>query len=137
MVDRRTATAGAAMASFFLAAGFVTASTPPTISFTREQAQRGQFAYMQNCALCHNTDLSGRYGPALKGPGGNLTMKTLGYVFSYMTAHMPMGDAGGLSNQDYADIMAFLLQANGLRPDRQPLIPVEAMKSQVIIGTAR
>jgi hypothetical protein len=64
-------------------------------------------------------------------------MKTLGYVYSYMTAHMPMGNAGGLSDQDYADIMAFLLQANGLHPGSQPLIPAEAMKSQVIIGTAR
>jgi hypothetical protein len=54
-----------------------------------------------------------------------------------MTAHMPMGNAGGLSDQDYADIMAFLLQANGLHPGSQPLIPAEAMKSQVIIGTAR
>src|SRR6185436_21148281 len=42
----------------------------PNISsgvFTAEQAKQGQEQFEATCARCHNSDLSGDRGPALKG----------------------------------------------------------------------
>ncbi len=42
-----------------------------------------------------------------------------------MSANMPPGQAGVLSSDDYAELMAFLLQAGGSRAGEKPL-PADA-----------
>ncbi len=103
-----------------LAAGSKPAA-PPRVSYTAGQAWQGRFAYIQNCAECHAGDLHGYHGPALAGDGSNVPWQTPLAVWQYLTVQMPVGNAGGLSQRDYLDIMAFILRSNGMRPGRAAL----------------
>jgi mono/diheme cytochrome c family protein len=104
-------TATSAGAAF--AAGSRHAPAPAPASFTAAQAYQGRFAYIQNCAECHGGDLGGQFGPALVGPHSNVPWQTPQAFYSYMTVQMPVGNAGGLSQADYLNIAAFVLQSNG------------------------
>jgi len=85
-------------------------------SFTSAQAYQGRFDYIQECGECHAGDLGGQFGPALRGPDSNVPWQTPADVWSFMIAQMPVGNAGGLSQAEYLDIEAFLLQQNGRKP---------------------
>ena len=52
-------------------------------------------------------------------PSGNLQWDTVTYVYNYVTAHMPAGNAGGLSQKEYVEIMAFLLKATPCSAGRE------------------
>jgi mono/diheme cytochrome c family protein len=95
---------------------------PP--SFTQAQAQQGGEVYTDHCASCHGANLNdGQFGPALKGArfksqwGG----KSVGALFTYLSANMPPGQAGVLAADDYANLIAFLLQSNGEAAGDKPL----------------
>jgi alcohol dehydrogenase (cytochrome c) len=87
--------------------------------FTAGQAEAGARDYLQNCAGCHGNGLAGANdSPALAGPGfmqswGNRSTKAL---YQFVSTSMPVGNPGGLTPTTYADILAFLLRANGARP---------------------
>ncbi|HTU82566.1 MAG TPA: c-type cytochrome [Candidatus Acidoferrales bacterium] len=114
------------------AAGAV--QNPPAPSYTVLQAHHGQTLYYEQCAECHGGMLEGQIGPALAGGDGNVQWETVSYVWTYVTAHMPAGNAGGLSLSDYADILAFLLQEHGHVPGRARLTPKIAMESEAYFG---
>jgi alcohol dehydrogenase (cytochrome c) len=88
-------------------------------SFTTSQAERGKLAYSNSCANCHGANLDdGEFGPALKGVS---FQKKWGAqpptaLFSYLLQKMPPADPGTLGGQVYADVEAYILQANGLQP---------------------
>ncbi len=89
--------------------------------FTAAQAANGRTLYQDNCAACHQPDLSGRNeAPPLAGANfmstwGSRTTKDL---FDYMAATMPPG-GGTLLPPDYAAITSFVLQSNGASPGGQ------------------
>ena len=84
--------------------------------FTAVQAAAGERAYLENCAGCHGNTLAGANdSPALAGPGfmqswGSRSTKAL---YQFISVSMPAGNPGSLSPTTYADILAFLLRANG------------------------
>ena len=83
--------------------------------FTAEQAARGRQAYEANCAECHMADLSGHeYAGALAGFGFQLKWEdaSVAEVFGRVRS-MPLGRGGSLTSQEYLDILAYMLQANG------------------------
>jgi mono/diheme cytochrome c family protein len=98
------------------AVGTVTVAAP---SFDRAQAQHGKRLYAGHCAKCHGADMQGITAPALSGaafaPASNAHL-TIGGVYAYMATNMPADRPGKLKDQEYADIMAFLLNANGYVP---------------------
>jgi mono/diheme cytochrome c family protein len=82
-------------------------------------ATRGAALYADNCSYCHLVDLSGGdLAPALTGPSfaARWTGKPLREVFDYTRTAMPLNSPGGLSLQQNADILAFLLQEAGFAP---------------------
>ena len=92
--------------------------------FTAQQADAGRAAYQANCAGCHAADLSG-IGNALPLAGtpfvsgwGN---RTVGDLVGFMEGAMPPNNPGGLGEQNYLNITAFILQTNGARAGNQPL----------------
>jgi mono/diheme cytochrome c family protein len=101
------------------AAGGVTASgvgdTAP-VSFTADQVTRGSDIYAERCVQCHGDQLdNGEFGGApLNGKyfkqhwGGG----TAGGLVAFMKAKMPPDRPGSLTDQSYADLAAFLLDAN-------------------------
>jgi mono/diheme cytochrome c family protein len=102
--------------------GAGTTNVPPKrISFTQEQANRGKTAYMVNCSACHGADLGGQYGPALAGPNTNISWQTGADLWGYTIEMMPVGNAGGLPQTDYLNIVAYVLQQNGQHPGKQAL----------------
>src|SRR5690349_4539732 len=92
--------------------------------FTAQQADAGRAAYQANCAGCHAADLSG-IGNALPLSGlpftGSWGNRTVGDLVGFMEGAMPPNNPGGLGEQNYLNIAAFVLQSNGARAGNQPL----------------
>jgi mono/diheme cytochrome c family protein len=106
-------------------------------AYTADQAARGGKAYADNCALCHGADFAGGPGaPSLTGPEFlfGWTGKSVGALFTYLHDKMPPGQAGSLSDQDYADIAAAVLNANGVPAGGQALAGGTAAASASVIA---
>lgn len=93
-------------------------AAPPAASggYTEAQATRGAALYAENCGQCHSLDLAGGdLAPALTGPAFTVrwTSRPLSDVFDYMRTQMPLNSPGGLSAQQNADLLAFLLKKAG------------------------
>ncbi|AXF25389.1 cytochrome C [Burkholderia pyrrocinia] len=85
-------------------------------AFDAAQAAHGKTLYVNSCAKCHGADLEGNTAPALSGPSFaplSHSHLTIGGVFGYMASNMPADQPGKLKDDDYADLMAFLLASNG------------------------
>ena len=97
-------------------AAVVGASGEP-VSFTAEQAARGKTAYDANCVSCHGPDLvSANYGPPLAGAyfDGKWMGKTAAALYTHAHDRMPPSRPGQLGDGTYADLVAYILQVNGL-----------------------
>src|SRR5436305_11659644 len=84
--------------------------------YTSAQAQRGQAVYAERCASCHRADLGGFSGPPLKG---DLFMDrwrefNLSVLDWLIRNTMPATAPGTLSEENYLDILAWILQTNEL-----------------------
>jgi len=86
-----------------------------TWSFTPEQVTAGRTAYEQNCSSCHGANLrqlpeallAGREFVAAWGSRGT------NELVDRMRTTMPLGNPGGLPEETYAAIAAYVLQFNG------------------------
>lgn len=89
--------------------------------YTAAQAAEGRAAYEANCAACHGTNLDMTVplaGPAFMGTWRGRTTRDL---FRAIQESMPPDRPASLPEQTYTDIVAYLLQANGIPPGDQPL----------------
>jgi cytochrome c5 len=91
--------------------------------FTTEQARQGQEQFEATCARCHNSDLSGDRGPALKGDRFMATWgsRDVSRLFSKIKESMPQNRPNSLSDEAYLAIVTHLLQANGFPAGGKPL----------------
>jgi len=97
-------------------------------NFTRAQAAQGQSAFDEHCATCHGPNLGdGVYGPALEGAGfvQKWGGKSLGELFARTFFTMPPAEPGSLSHETYVEILAYVLQKNGVHegPEKLPTDP--------------
>jgi mono/diheme cytochrome c family protein len=96
-------------------------------SFTQDQADRGETAYRHSCVDCHGTTLdNGEFGgPPLKGSyfANHWAAGNVAALFSYMKARMPLDRPGGLDDEAYADLTAYILSQNGYAPGDKELTP--------------
>ena len=103
-----------------VAAGAVAAGQGRTVwdgVYTAEQARRGAEAYEQACAECHGSDLGGGdMAPGLAGV--EFIYNWHGFsardLFERLRVSMPPDRPNRVSRQDKADILAFMLEANGM-----------------------
>ena len=106
--------------------------------FTAVQADRGKENYLSGrCGGCHKLDLTGDRGPALKGEDfiahwENGSVVTL---FDKIRETMPQNSPNDVTEDAKADIVAYLLQANGfpagkteLRADAESLGIVDIVR---------
>ena len=95
--------------------------------FTQEQVDRGQALYEQNCASCHGRELvsSDADIPTLTAPAFRWSwqMHTLAERFERISTTMPPGANGSLSDQEYVDIITYILNFNGYPAGEQELTP--------------
>jgi len=84
--------------------------------YSQEQADRGLAAYSRNCARCHQADLNGTGGaPALRTSTftENWREGYLSNLFHHVQTWMPPQDRKGtLPEQQYLDVVAYILSAN-------------------------
>lgn len=102
------------------------AATQPA-SFTAEQVARGKVAYDSNCSTCHGPDLlSARYGPPLAGALFARTWgeRSVGELYAYTHDRMPPSRPGSLPDETYADIVAHILNVNGI-PEGDTELPAD------------
>ncbi|GBQ93541.1 cytochrome c class I [Acetobacter nitrogenifigens DSM 23921 = NBRC 105050] len=98
--------------------------------YTSAQADAGKKEYADNCAQCHGDNLEGMAGPALKGknfasPKANFHVSD---IFTIVSQNMPATQPGSLTHDQYVNIMAFLLQQNGM-PAGSTALTFDAAKS--------
>lgn len=108
------------------------AQQPAGGSYTAAQATSGQAVYDRRCAGCHLKDMSGSTGPGLAGQSfldgwGN---KPASEFFELIKSTMPQGGESSLTNEEYVNIVAYILQANGHSAGEQELLA----DSAVLIG---
>lgn len=115
--------------ALFAATGAEAASTWDGV-YSDAQAQRGRQQYLQHCALCHAPSLQGNYvSPPLVGEfmpdwGGS----PLSDLYDFISTTMPLDKPGSLNAGAYADIVAYLLKANGFPSGASDLQP-DALQS--------
>lgn len=91
--------------------------------FTAAQAVRGKQVYDDNCSSCHLPGLDGSNNPTAKATGAPLTggrfvgdfgEGKVSALFNKIKRDMPAGGgrAGSLTDPQYLDVTAFLLQQN-------------------------
>lgn len=106
--------------------------------FSNAQAKRGDALYSQHCAMCHMVDMGGKE-PAPELAGDNFLSKWLGHnlgeLYTRVSTTMPAGNPGTLKPNEYADLVALLLQANNfkggaaeMKPDAAALAKVQIKK---------
>jgi mono/diheme cytochrome c family protein len=110
---------------FALAAAGLSAQAPaaakPSASqwdgvYTDAQAARGEALYVDNCIMCHGTNLAGTIlAPAVGGPEflAKWNRKRAALVFTIMQTRMPLNLSGNLSRQQNADVLAYMLKKSG------------------------
>lgn len=77
--------------------------------FTAEQAERGREVFSETCAQCHTTD---RFtGDAFRPSWSRAPASTL---FTVLRSQMPFDNPGSLDRDEYAAVMAYLFELNGL-----------------------
>jgi len=87
--------------------------------YSDAQATRGREAFVRACAYCHGTDLRGGDDPPGPALSGRIFMakwraRTVAELFLTIGETMPRNRPGSLTAETCADIVGFLLQANGL-----------------------
>src|SRR5688572_16255401 len=83
--------------------------------YTEAQAARGKMVYENQCAICHGNDLAGTSAQALKGDTAFVEKwreDSVNSLFTRIRTAMPARAPGSLSDQNYLDVVSYLLQAN-------------------------
>ena len=80
------------------------------------QIDRGQRVYGAFCANCHGVELEGAVGPTLAGARflHSWAEKGADDLYYILRTTMPKPAVGSLSKAAYADVLAFILQRNGM-----------------------
>ena len=100
-------------------------SSPESSSSTFEnQAKTGSVLFAANCASCHGANLEGTtLGPLLSGRSfvQRWGVQTPALLLGNIQANMPPGGNEGLSGADYLNIVAHILETNGVDSTDEPL----------------
>ena len=89
--------------------------------YTEAQADRGKKVYETHCVTCHLPDLDGSANPDAGARGAPLVgtrfvqdfgESRVSALFNKMKRDMPSGKPGTLTDQEYLDAAAFVLQRN-------------------------
>lgn len=111
--------------------------------FTKTQAQRGKAAYTGPCSQCHGHKLDGAPDdpdmfstPPLAGPKflRDWDGRSLAALYEYTRMTMPENNPSYLSDQEFVDIVAYMLLASGVPAGGEDL-PADAQSlSHVLIA---
>jgi cytochrome c2 len=103
-----------------------TAITTLSGVFGAAQAVSGRSLYRGSCESCHT--LSEFAGPPF---WNEWVGKTLGELFGYIRSSMPKDNPASLSDDDYVNATAFILQMNQMPPGDRALPPDSAALAKI------
>jgi S-disulfanyl-L-cysteine oxidoreductase SoxD len=104
--------------------------------YTKAQAGRGQLSYISACASCHGVALQGDSDiPELIGNSflKRWTDRPIGTLFAFTESQMPVGRPRSLGGAGYADVIAYILAANGFPDGQQELPAVGSILDKIVI----
>jgi len=106
--------------------------------FNEAQASRGEALYIDNCIMCHGSNLAGTVlAPAVAGPAflAKWNGRSLSPVFNIIQTRMPWNLSGHLSAQQNADVLAYMLKKSGspAGPNELPSRP-EALSTVMLLA---
>lgn len=104
------------------------ASDLPSASYAEAQATRGKNIYDETCGTCHQPG-------QLIGQGfvESWNNRRVWDFYALVRGTMPLDNPGGMKDQEYLDVVAYLLQANHAPPGRDSLkVDTTAMRSTKI-----
>lgn len=101
--------------------------------YTEAQAQAGSEQYEAICAACHEGA-----EPEANPPKGSEFIDRwrdapLSFLFNFIHSSMPGDKPGTLTNEQYINLTAYLLQANGYPHSTLPLTP-EKIRDTLLVG---
>ncbi len=110
-----------------------------SVPYTGAQVQSGKAQYAHSCAICHGEQLQGVSAPALAGGAFGKSHLTVASMRTIVTKQMPLTAPGSLSAAQYADIMAYLLASNCVKPGAAGNLPFPttgspAFQSVTLVG---
>ena len=86
-------------------------------AYSSAQAAHGQTLYRQACGSCHGESLDGgEHAPTLKGAAfwQEWNQQKARMLYRRIISTMPLDDPGSIPEKDVIDIVAYVLQSNGL-----------------------
>lgn len=112
-------------------------TTTSPVSYSSEQADRGETRYARDCEDCHGDDLRGGLigGPPLRGAAFEQKFANgapASAMFMFMSTMMPPNSPGRFSPEVYADLMAFILKENGFSAGEPLPSDVEALNNLIV-----
>ena len=93
-------------------------------TYTAEQAAQGKAVYAKSCASCHGQALGGsEFASALNGMtfSRNWGGKSAVELFTYINTKMPPATPGQLGPEAAAQVIAYVLQVNGIQAGQSEL----------------
>ena len=111
--------------------------------FTEVQATRGQTAYSGACSSCHGRRLNGapddpdmRSTPPLARARFLRVWegRSLATLFEYTRATMPESNPGSLTDDEFVDVIAYMLSVGGMRAGDAELRPDPSSLARIVIG---
>ena len=129
---------GQSLAAASATAGVVQAGSAP---YTKAQALAGKTQYTASCQACHGAQLQGVSAPALAGSAFGKSHLSISALRTIVTTQMPLTAPGSLTPVQYASLMAYLLEANCVKPSGNGTAPFPAtdqaaFKTVVLAGGA-
>ena len=95
--------------------------------YTEEQARRGEQLIEDVCAACH---MAGWFtGTFLQSWAGT----TVSALYEVISSTMPLDQPGALKRQQYADILAYIFELNGLPPGQEELGASKGALGEILI----
>lgn len=111
--------------------------------FSAKQAERGEAAYAAPCGRCHGFKLNGAPDdpdmfstPPIAGAKflRKWDGRSIGALFDYTRATMPANNPSFLSDQDYIDLIAYMLAVSGLPAGAEELEPDPRVLERITIS---
>jgi mono/diheme cytochrome c family protein len=92
--------------------------------YTVDQATAGADIYQAKCAKCHGAQMEGYIGPSLRGHAFQVITSRESNAFKLLlviSRNEPQDNPGGLSDEQDANVMAYILQVNGFPAGKEKL----------------
>lgn len=91
------------------------------VSYSKDQADRGEKLFSRACQECHGDDLKGGLNGGAPLRGSAFEEKyaegaPASILYVYVSNQMPPNSPGRYSANDYADLVAYILKRNGFQP---------------------